>query len=163
MSADPSPSPFPAGIEPPVSEGGPRWKAIILGLGALLLLIGGLKMFGGREEKLARMSASEARVTVAGSAEAPVTEIERGKDPEVYYRVVLHDAPLGGRLQLGCEWLDPSGQVARRNRYQTRFVYKSTWPTHCRQRFDPAAPAGEWRVRLLLGDRILSGSSFVLR
>ena len=39
---------------------------VILGGGALLLLIGGFQLFGGREEKLAKMSASDGRDRACG-------------------------------------------------------------------------------------------------
>ena len=156
MSDDALPAP-----RGPESEG-PNWKAIALGLAVLAALGGGLVLFAGREQRLASMSASEARITLA-DADASLAEIEREKNQEVFYRVVLQEAPLGGRLHLRCEWVDPSGGVARRNRFRTRFVYKSRWPTHCRQRLGPGTPAGQWHVRLLLEDRVLSATSFLVK
>ena len=162
MSDDPSEYSYPTG-PPPASNQGPGWKVILLGGAGLLLLVGGYQVFGRRGEQFSQMSAMEAHVTQLGAAGAPVTEIDRGEAPEVYYQVVLRDVPLGGRLLLSCEWVDPSSHVARQNRYRTNVIYKSTWPTHCREHFGPASPAGEWHVRLLLGPRVLSDSSFVLR
>lgn len=163
MSLDPSPYSLPTGPPLPDRTEGPKWKFIILGVTGLTLVFGGYQVFGRRAEKLARMSASGARLTILGGAGAPVSEIDRGESPELYYQVVLRDAPLGGRLQLTCVWLNPAGDVARQNRYRTQIIYKSTWPTRCREHFGPATPAGEWRVRLLIGDRVLSESSFALR
>ena len=136
---------------------------MLLGGAALLLLIAGFQIFGGRDERLARMSASDGRVEVAGVEAAPAADIDRQGSPEITYQVVLHDAPLAGRLDLSCEWVDPGGRVSLHNRYRTRIVYKRTWPTHCRQRFHAGAAAGAWRVRLLSGRRVLSSSQFVLR
>jgi hypothetical protein len=136
---------------------------VILGGGAVLLLIAGFQIFGGREEKLAQMSASDGRIALTGAGDALEADLDRRERPEIYYHVVLHDVPLAGRLELSCEWVDPGGRMARRNRYRTRMIYKRTWPTYCRQQFGPGVPEGSWRVRLLSGERVLSSSPFVLR
>jgi hypothetical protein len=136
---------------------------VILAGAALLILIGAFQVFGGREGKLARMSASHGRIALAGSGATPVAGLIRSERPEIFYHVMLHDVPLAGRLELSCEWVDPSGRVARHNSYRTRMIFKRTWPTHCRQRFGPAAPEGSWQVRLLSGRRVLSSSPFLLR
>ncbi len=162
MSNNPLPYSYPTSLPPGTNQQEGR-KIILVGAAALLLLAGGYYLFGGRGEKLSRMSVSDAHVTQLGAAGNPVTEINRGEAPEVFYQVVLRDVPLGDRLLLNCEWVDPSGQVARHNRYRTNYIYKSTWPTHCREHFGPASLAGEWHVRLLLGPRLLSDSSFLLR
>jgi hypothetical protein len=162
MSENASDASFPRDQTPTRPEG-PRWGMVILGAGAVLLLIGAFQIFGGREEQLAKMSASDGRIALGSSGAAAVSEIDRGERPEIFYDVVLHDAPLAGRLELSCEWVDPSGRVARRNSYRTRVVYKHTWPTHCRQGFGLAAPQGSWEVRLLSGRRVLSSSTFLLR
>ena len=93
-------------------------------------------------------------MALAGAGDTAVAEIDRGARPEIFYHVVLHDAPLAGRLELRCEWVDPGGRVARHNSFRTRMVYKRTWPTHCRQQFGPAMPEGAWQVRLLSGERV---------
>lgn len=162
MSENPSDFSFPGGPTPTRPEG-PRWGLVILVGGALLLLIGGFQIFGGREEKLAGMSASDGRIALTGAGDALEADLDRRESPELYYRVVLHDVPLVGRLELSCEWVDPGGRVARRNSYRTRMIYKRTWPTYCRQQFGPAAAEGAWHVRLLSGQRVLSSTPFVLR
>jgi hypothetical protein len=162
VSENPSDYSFPRGPTPTRPEG-PKWKIVILGGVALFLLIAGFQIFGGRAEKLARMSASDGRIALTGAGDALEADLYRRERPEIYYHVVLHDVPLAGRLELSCEWVDPSGRVARRNRYRTRMIYKRTWPTHCRQQFGPAVAEGAWHVRLLSGERVLSSSPFVLR
>ena len=155
---------FPGGPTPTRPER-PRWKIFILGCLAVLLLVGGFQIFGGREKQRALMSASDGRIALAGAGDTPAAEIDidRRERPEIYYHVVLHDVPLASWLELGCEWVDPRGRVARHNSYRTRMTYKHTWPTYCRQRFSPAEPEGSWHVRLLAGSRVLSSSPFVLR
>jgi len=140
-----------------------QWRTVIIGGLAVLLVIGAFQVFGGREEKLAQMSASDGRIALAGAGDTAVAEIDRSARPDVAYHVVLHDVPLAGRLELSCEWVDPGGRVARHNTYRTQVVYKRTWPTHCRQQFGPAAPEGSWHVRLLSGPRVLSSTPFLLR
>src|SRR5262245_35995362 len=115
-----------------------RWPLVV---GAVVVaLVTGVWMWTGRDDRLAHMSASDARVSLAEDGGTPLTIIDRNESPEVYFRVVLHDPPLAGRLRLHCDWVDPEGRVSRRNNYQTRVVYKRTWPTYCRQRFGPEAP-----------------------
>lgn len=162
MSENPSGSSYPGGPTPTRPEG-VRWSTVIIGGLAVLLVIGAFQIFGGREEKLAQMSASDGRIALAGAGDTAVAEIDRSARPDVAYHVVLHDVPLAGRLELSCEWVDPSGRVARHNTYRTQVVYKRTWPTHCRQQFGLAAPEGSWHVRLLSGPRVLSSAPFLLR
>jgi hypothetical protein len=133
-----------------------RTVALLLGAAAVIV-------FGNRGTRLARMSTLAARVALGEKSPEAVTEIERAASPEIYYHVVLGGVPLGWTLHLRCEWQDPDGRIALCNQYATRFVYKSMWPTHCRQRFHPTSLAGEWRVRLLLDSRVLSSSTFVLK
>ena len=135
----------------------------VLGSAGLVLLLAAVYLYGSREGKLAEMTAVEARLALGAEAGDPVTEVVKDRSSEVYYHVVLSGVPLGWPLQLRCEWRRPGGQVARRNNYETRLIHKSVWPTHCRQAFGPDAPSGEWQVRLLSGDRVLSTSSFVMR
>jgi hypothetical protein len=134
-------------------------------LGVVIVAIGGVAIvvFANRESRLTRMSQLASRVALDEQTPEAVNEIDRTGSPEIYYHVVLGDVPLGWTLQLRCEWQDPSGHTAFYNQYATRIVYKSMWPTHCRQRFRPTAPAGEWHVRMLIGGRVLSSSAFVLK
>ena len=157
MSTGTSPFSFPDSPSPA------RWKLMLLGAGVLVLVIGAFGVVSGRSEKLARMSTADARLALGATPDAPLTEFQRRESLEIYYHVVLQDVPLGWRLDLSCEWTDPSGRVARHNRYQTKIVYKNTWPTHCRQHFGEAAAVGPWHVRMITEDRVLSESSFVLK
>lgn len=142
---------------------GRRWTIIVPVLAVLVVALGAYEVFGGRTEKLARMTAVDAHLAVGSTAGAPVTNIDREAEPELYYNVVLEGVPLGWPLALSCEWVDPGGVVARRNRYRTRIVYKTSWPTHCRQPLSADLSPGSWEVRLLMDGRVLSTAPFVLK
>jgi hypothetical protein len=135
----------------------------ILGVAVLLLVAGVIYAVVERDDWLAGVSVVEARIALGERVPEAVSEVSRGQSPEVFYHVVLKDVPRGWPLQLDCEWQDPNGNVARRNHYRTRFIDKTTWPTHCRQRFESSSVPGEWQVRLLMDQRVLSSSAFVLR
>jgi hypothetical protein len=138
--------------------------AVLLGGAVILLLaMGAYQLFRERGEKLDHLSAANPRFATGAEPIEAMTEFERRSGPDVYYHVTLREVPLGGRLTLNCEWIDPAGHIARRNRYRTRFVYKATWPTHCHQRFSDQSVAGSWHVRLTMNGRVLSDSSFALR
>jgi hypothetical protein len=135
----------------------------ILGWIALLLVAGVIYAVVSRDEWLAGVSVLEARVSLGEVFAEGVSEVSRDESPEVFYHVVLRDVPRGWPLELDCEWQDPKGNVVRRNHYRTRFIHKGIWPTHCRQRFGATSIPGEWQVRLLMDQRALSSSSFVLK
>ena len=138
--------------------------AVLLGVAIVLVAaLGVLSLVRERGEKLAHLSAARPRLALGESGLEALSEFERGAAPDIYYHVVLQDVPLGGRLDLSCDWVDPAGRVARRNRYHTRFVYKATWPTHCHQKFTEVSSSGPWHVRLTMNDRVLSDSAFTLR
>jgi hypothetical protein len=135
----------------------------ILGWVALLLVAGVIYAVAERDDWLAGVSVLEARLALGEVVPEAVSEVSRDQSPEVFYHVVLRGVPRGWPLTLDCEWQDPNGNVARSNHYRTRFIHKTTWPTHCRQRFVSTSVPGEWHVRLLMDQRVLSSSAFVLR
>lgn len=89
--------------------------------------------------------------------------IERQQNPEVFYRVILQDAPVGKKLSLGCNWINPNGDITHQNRYETKEISKEVWPTYCRYQFNPDLPVGSWRVEMYLGDRLLSQTKFTVK
>lgn len=135
----------------------------IVGAFVLVVAVAALLVFVNRDRRLTEMSVLAARVAAGERTPEALTEIDRTASPDIYYHVVLGHTPLGWPLQLRCEWEDPTGRTAFYNQYRTRFVYASMWPTHCRQHFQPSTLQGEWHVRLLLEDRVLSSSAFVVK
>ena len=86
--------------------------------------------------------------------------VEIGSPGYIYYRVVLAGAPRRWRLDMGCEWQAPSGEVVHEVRYETRRIDKVPWPTRCRHRFDDRSPAGTWTVRMYSRERLIARTDF---
>lgn len=138
-----------------------RW--IIAGvLTVLAVSIAGVGLFmQQRQQAIARVSAQEDRITLLQDTGSPLFTVTRPAD--VYYRVLLKDAPQHERLALACNWISPSGQIAKQNRYQTQSIDRSLWPTHCHFPIGTAAAAGTWKVEMLLEDRPISDATFEVR
>ena len=115
------------------------------------------------KQAIARISIYQSRVSLNQNNSDNITEINRQNNPKVYYAVTLQNAPLGQKLSLNCDWIDPSGQVAHQNRYSTRQIDKATWPTFCYYQFNSGAIAGNWTVQMSVDGRILSKNTFVVK
>lgn len=100
-----------------------------------------------------RVGVRQARLTPEKDQGEDLTEIPNLPPREVFYRVTLKDAPLGQKLQLHCDWIDPQGQVALRRSYQTQTITTEIWKTYCRADFTPASPTGTWTVEMYLHNR----------
>ncbi len=111
-------------------------------------------------DAVTNVSAISGRLTLVQDDAGNITTFFRQTSPEVYFRVTLKDAPIGTRLALDCDWLDPTGQIVHQNHYQTRTIDRSIWPTHARWRFGAASPTGTWTVRMSVEGRTLRTSSF---
>lgn len=108
---------------------------------------------------LGRITAGQARITRSTDDGGNLQSVARdGQD--VFYRVILRDAPEGESLRLTVNWIDPNGTLFHQNRYETKVIDKTAWTTFARCRIGQAAPRGTWKVELLLGDRLLSATSF---
>ncbi|MBP0021633.1 MAG: hypothetical protein J7647_29270 [Cyanobacteria bacterium SBLK] len=143
-------------------------RLLILGFGlALLSLIGwGSWQFFQHRQAIARVSADPAssRLTLERyDSVNNLSFVDRQKSPTIYYQVKLQQTPIGRRLQLGCNWTTPEGQLAHQNRYQTRTIEKNAWSTRCRHQFGTTSSLGTWQVEMFLGDRILSQTEFTVK
>ena len=116
-----------------------------------------------RQQVLARVSTYESRIVLDWESGESLTAVDRQSNPKVFYRVTLSEAPVGEKLSLSCDWIDPSGRVAHQNRYQTREIDRTVWPTYCYCQLGPNSAAGTWQVRMFLDGRIISASSFVVK
>ncbi|MDJ0734532.1 MAG: DUF3859 domain-containing protein [Nostocaceae cyanobacterium] len=142
-----------------------RKKWIIGGLAALLVVVIGFSLFSIEQYNsvIARVQAQEDRVTLVEDNGNNLKVIERQSNPEVFYRVTLKNSPLDKKLQLSCDWINPSGEVVKQNRYQTREITTSVWNTYCRYTIPTVAPTGNWQVRMFLNNRQLSQADFEVK
>ena len=110
-----------------------------------------------------RVSIQQNRITSVQDDGGNLTVISRQKNPEIFYRVTLKDAPIGKKLSLSCDWIDPGGQVVKQNRYQTREIDKPIWNTQCRYQIGNAAATGNWQVKMFLENRAIGSTSFQVK
>jgi hypothetical protein len=137
-----------------------RW---LFGAAAAIIIaaIGGtLVMMQQQQQKRDRVVAQQDRITLTQDDGGDRRVISRRANTDIYYRVTLKDAPVGEKLALACNWIDPSNQVVRQNRYETKEITTPVWPTHCRYEMGAAAAPGTWKVRMLLGDRQIGEATF---
>ncbi len=138
-----------------------RWiGAGVLAIAAVAL-VGGSVWFFNNKQQLTGVYANSEQSTLTVGREAIAT-VNRLENPQVTYGVTLQDAPLGQQLSLGCDWINPQGQVAYQNRYETKTIDKEVWPTQCKYRFNSGSPAGTWEVQMFLGDRLVSQTQFTV-
>ncbi|MCC5644471.1 DUF3859 domain-containing protein [Nostoc sp. CHAB 5824] len=140
-----------------------RW--IISGVVAVVLVAIASTIFFMQQQNstLSRVSAQQDRLTVVENSSGDLKAISRQTNPEVSYRVTLKDAPLGKKLALSCNWIDPSGQIVKQNNYQTREINTSVWDTQCRYTINPAATVGNWKVQMFLEGRQISDETFEVK
>lgn len=115
-----------------------------------------------RAAAVARVSASDAQLSVAGVARPSGSPIKSGVAQEIQLDVVLHDAPTGRSLDMACDWVGPSGQTVYESHYQTKTIDRANWPTHCKAGFKTSAPAGAWTVRMKVADHVVIETPFTL-
>ena len=129
-------------------------------IACVVVAIAGVAVFMQQQQQaLARVSVQNNCVAVAEKTCTGSKPIVRQDNADVFYNVTLKDAPVGKKLALTCDWINPGGQVAKQNRYETRPIDTPVWQTHCKYPLGAAAP-GTWQVRMRLHDRQLSAASF---
>jgi hypothetical protein len=140
-----------------------RNKLIAFGVvGAIMITIGSLVFFNQQQASLlANVSAQQDRITLAD--EVDIKTVSRQANGEVFYRVTLKDAPIGKRLSLSCNWIDPSGKIVKQNAYDTKDITTSIWNTYCKYTINSTAPVGNWQVEMLLDGRKISEEIFVVQ
>jgi hypothetical protein len=131
----------------------------IASITAILLLVVGTSIFWqNRSASIAKVTTSQDRITLAQDSGENLTTVDRGA--EIAYRVTLNDAPVGEKLNLACNWLDPAGKIAHTNNYETKNITTPVWNTQCRYQLPTSAATGKWQVQIRLGDRVLQQSPF---
>lgn len=116
-----------------------------------------------RQQTLDAVTANQSRLTLSQDDGNSLTTFNRNTTPEISYRVTLQQAPLGERLGLRCDWIDPTGNIAHQNQYQTKPIDTPTWQTRCRYQLKASDLPGNWQVKIYLGDRVLSQNTFVVK
>jgi hypothetical protein len=133
----------------------------IVSVTALVIIIAGASLFSqAKNSSLAKITASADRITLAQSNE-DTQVVDRGS--ELAYRVTLRDAPIGEKLNLTCNWLDPMNKIAHTNRFETKNITTPVWNTQCRYQLHSSAPIGNWKVQILLEDRALEQAPFEVK
>lgn len=140
-----------------------RW--IISGFVGLIALsvIGFVVITQNQQQMTARVMAQRDRVTLSQDNGGNLSTIRRQNSGEIFYRITLSDAPVGQRLSLSCNWIDPSGEIVHQNRYQTKEITTPIWNTFCRHQLGSEMPVGTWKVEAFLGDRHLSDATFEVK
>ncbi|MGB3653305.1 MAG: DUF3859 domain-containing protein [Rivularia sp. (in: cyanobacteria)] len=116
-----------------------------------------------QQQELARIKVYDSRVGFRRNDSVSVEEIDRQKTPEIFYNVTLQDAPVGKQIELGCNWVDPSRQIAYQNSWKTKTIAKEVWNTHCKYKFNENVPAGNWLVQMTLDDEVITSNKFVVK
>lgn len=138
-------------------------RRLLIGLGgvALTVLVVGLVWFQAQRSGLDQVVSVQDRITLAQDAGA-LTVVDRQLGGELFYRVTLNEAPVGDRLALSCDWINPNGRIVRQNRYETQKITSPVWNTYCRHDLAAMEP-GRWVVQMSLGGRVLDRAEFVVR
>lgn len=113
------------------------------------------------QQAIASVATIESRITLDRD-NSRLGQINRQTSPTVYYHVALKDAPVGNRLSLTCNWVNPSGEVVHQSNYQTRQIDRAVWTTYCYHQLSPSATMGTWEVRMFLEGRSLGSHKFVV-
>lgn len=121
---------------------------------------GTLRWIRGKNAAIDRVSLAQARLTLAQDHGEDLNEIQSGSSPTLlFYRVTLSNVPLGEKLSLHCDWVDPQGILASRRTYEM-VVTSETWKADCKAEFSPDSATGAWTVQMYLQRRKLSQKSF---
>ncbi|KKD39820.1 MAG: DUF3859 domain-containing protein [Limnoraphis robusta] len=138
-------------------------RIAIAGAGVVVLAIASTILFFQHQNSIiARIQAQQDQITLALDNN-PFSSISRQTNSEIVYRVTLQDAPIGKKLNLSCNWIDPDGKIVKENRYQTQEITTSIWETRCRYNISSTATPGTWTVQIFLEDRLLSEETFEVR
>ena len=140
-----------------------RSKMIIAGVFATVIIAMGGFFFVNQQQSslVANVSVQQDKITLADNRTLPT--IDRQSNPELFYRITLKDAPIGKKLSLTCNWIDPSGKIVKQNNYQTREIKTSIWDTYCRYTINSTANVGNWKVETLLEGRKISEETFIVK
>ncbi|MBW4528348.1 MAG: DUF3859 domain-containing protein [Phormidium tanganyikae FI6-MK23] len=115
-----------------------------------------------QQNKIDRISAIQDNVTLQNPVKS-VTQFDRQKDTQIFYRVTLKNAPINDRLIISCRWTDSTGQTVHQSRSQTQEITRSPWTTFCNAPLTPQSQIGTWKVRMSVEERSISDRTFVVK
>ena len=139
-----------------------------IGMGVAVLLLGIIATVAFRsfnqQQAFAKIETVRDRITLKQDQGENLNTISLENNPLVYYRVTLKNAPTGQKLALKCDWINPDGEIIHQNNYRTNQVIdKPIWETYCKKQFGSASLAGEWEVKMRLGnDRAIANETFTV-
>lgn len=134
-------------------------RVILASIITVIIIVVGTGLFWqNRSASIAKVTASQDRITLATDNSANLQAVSTGSD--LVYRTTLNNAPVGEKLNITCNWLDPAGKIAHINRYETKNITTSIWNTQCRYQLPVNATNGRWQVEIRLGDRVLQQAPF---
>jgi hypothetical protein len=98
-----------------------RHRTIVIGVIAAVVvaITGTILTIQHHNSTLKRVSTGSNRITLTQDDGADLRNITPQNSPEIVYRVTLKDAPVGQKLDLKCNWINPNGEIVHQNRYQT--------------------------------------------
>lgn len=145
-----------------------RNKSITIGVvsGLVIAILAGTIWFQSQQQALNNVYANSAKSQLTWETDSGrkiLTVIDSKQNPEVFYRVTLQETPVGKKLSLGCNWINPNGETIDQNRYQTKKINQEVWSTYCRHQFNSSSSTGNWQVEMYLGDRLLSQTEFTVK
>jgi hypothetical protein len=115
------------------------------------------------QQTIARVAVQSEQITTASGQPMPIVVRQKEVYPQVVYTVQLKEAPVGKKLTLNCDWIDPKNQVVHQNHYETRDITTQIWTTRCQYSAGPNTTPGKWTVRLFLEGRVLSEGTFEVK
>ena len=116
-----------------------------------------------QQQALEQISTVQSQISLNQDGTNNITTVNRQINPLIFYRVTLQNAPMGKKLSLNCNWIDPNNQIVHQNSWEIKTIDRATWNTSCSYQFNNNAALGLWKVQMLLGDRILSTTSFTVK
>jgi hypothetical protein len=134
-------------------------RVILASIITVIIIVVGTGLFWqNRSGLIAKVTASQDRITLATDNSANLQAVRTGSD--LVYRTTLNNAPVGEKLNITCNWLDSAGKIAHINRYETKNITTPIWNTQCRYQLPISATNGRWQVEIRLGDRVLQQAPF---
>lgn len=115
-----------------------------------------------QQNRMARIAAIQDIVTLESSAK-PVTQFDRAKNQQMFYRVTLKDVPISAQVRVSCQWTDSTGQIVYQSRYQTEEINRSPWVVACSAPLTPQSQTGTWTVKMSVEERSISDQTFSVK